>query len=246
MIGIITSKDFTHWEKPQIVLTPNLDAGMEEFNMLKIKVVGNLYLGFLRVLRDDLAATPGMPVGGTGTTELASSRDGLNWIRHPGKFIDRSPVEGRWDHAMAYYADSITVGDKEFIYYSGYAEGHKTYYDRKVGMAMLRKNGYVSRDAGSEGGMLKTPLAKLPGDYFTVNANVKEELRVRLVNAKGETLNGFDWTDCVPIRGDSVSHRVEWRDNPKLPAEELVSIEFSIKNAEVYGFDFAQVYSPVK
>ncbi|MEX0642909.1 MAG: hypothetical protein WD468_09430 [Pirellulales bacterium] len=240
--GITTSKDFIHWEKPKIVLTPNRNEGLEEFNMLKVKVVGNLYLGFLRVLRDDLAATPGMPVGGTGTTELASSRDGLSWVRHPGKFIDRSPIEGRWDHAMAYYADSITVGDKEYIYYSGYAEGHKTFYDRKVGMALLRKNGYVSRDTASAGGMLKTPLAKLPGDYFTVNANVGEELRVRLVTAQGQTVPGFDWADYVPIRGDSVSHRVEWRDSPELPRDELVSIEFSLKGpTELYGFDFAQV-----
>jgi hypothetical protein len=241
VVGITTSKDFIHWEKPKIVLTPNLNEGMEEFNMLKVMVRGNLYLGFLRVLRDDLAATPGLPVGGTGTTELACSRDGLKWERLPGKFIDRSPVEGRWDHAMAYYADSITVGDKEYIYYSGYAEGHKAFYDRKVGMAIMRKNGFVSRDTSNEVGTLKTPLAKLPGDYFTVNANAREELRVRLVNAQGKTMRGFDWADCVPIRGDSVSHRVEWRSNPELPHNELVSIEFSLKNAELYGFDFAQV-----
>jgi hypothetical protein len=239
--GITTSKDFIHWENPKIVLTPDLDAGIEEFNMLKVKVRGNLYLGFLRVLRDDLAATPGLPVSGTGTTELASSRDGLHWVRHPGKFIDRSPIEGRWDHAMAYYADSIIVGDREFIYYSGYAEGHKVFYDRKIGMAILRKNGFVSRDAGSEGGLLKTPLTRLPGDYFTVNANVREELRVRLVNAQGKALPGFDWVDCVPIRGDSVSHQVEWRGTPPLPRGDSISIEFSLKNTALYGFDFAEV-----
>ena len=235
--GIITSRDFVTWEGPRIVLTPDPNT-MEELNATKVMVRGNLYIGFLRVLRDDLAATPGQPVGGIGTTELASSRDGLQWVRYEDKFIDRDPRPGAWNHAMSYLADVITVGDREYIYVSGYAVGHKTWYDRTVGVAMLRRNGFVSRDAGSEGGLLKTPAAMLPGDSFTVNANVREEMRVRLVNAKGGVLPGFDWKDCVPIRGDSVSHPVAWRDGPRLPQTGKVSLEFTLRNTELYAVDF--------
>jgi hypothetical protein len=240
MVGVITSKDFVRWEGPRVALTPDRDT-MDEINAGKIIVRGNLYLAFLRVLRDDLAATPGQPVGGVGTTELATSRDGQKWIRYRDKFIDRDPRPGTWNHAMSYYADSITVGDKEYIYISGNAVGHKTRTDRTVGMAISRKNGFVSRDAGSETGLLKTPPAMLPGNYFTANANVREEMRVRLLDTAGKVFPGFDWTDCVPVRGDSVSHRIEWRGRPELPSKQPVSIEFSLKNTELYGFDFAQI-----
>lgn len=236
--GIITSKDFVTWEGPRVVLTPDPNT-MDELNATKVMVRGNLYIGFLRVLRDDLAATPGQPVGGIGTTELATSRDGRNWVRHQEKFIDRDPREGTWSHAMSYYADSITVGDKEYVYISGYRVGHKTNTDRTLGMAFLRKNGFVSRDAGSAGGWLKTPAAMLPGaGGLTVNANVREELRVRLVDAEGHALPGFDWADGEPVRGDSVAHPVRWRGAHGLPAHQPLSLEFALREVDLYGFDF--------
>jgi hypothetical protein len=54
---------------------------------------GNLYIGFLRGLRDDIGQ-------GIGWTELATSRDGRQWTRYQEKFIDRNPRQCTWDHAM--------------------------------------------------------------------------------------------------------------------------------------------------
>lgn len=237
-VGIVTSKDFITWEGPRVVLTPDPNT-MDEFNNMKVMVRGNLYIGFLHVLRDYLAATPGQPVGGIRTTELATSRDGIHWTRHAEPFCDRDPRPGAWNHAMADYADSIIIGDKEYVYITGYAVGHKTFTDRSIGMGFLRKDGFVSRDAGPEGGLLKTPPAALPGEGLTVNAVVRGELKVRLVDGKGKALPGFDWQDCIPVRGDSVAHRIGWRGEPALPTSEPVSLEFSLHDGELYAFDFA-------
>ena len=106
-----------------------------------------------------------------------------------------------------------------------------------MGLAMLRKNGFVSRDGGREEGLLKTPLAELPGRSMTVNAVVRGELKVRIVDARGQAVSGFDWADCGPIRGDSVSHWVRWRGTPSLPPLQPVSLEFSLRDGDLYGFD---------
>ena len=240
-VGMSTSKDFVTWERPRTLVTPDPSNGLEEFYGFKPMVRGNLYIGFLRVLRDDLPATPGGPVEGIGWTELMTSRDGRNWTRHQEPFLDRDPRADRWDHAMAWYADAITVGDSEYIYFGGYRAGHKIRGqkgDREVGLAILRKNGFVSRDAGPEGGFLKTPAGVLPGHRMTVNAVVREEMRVRLVDTRGNAVPGFDWADVVPVRGDSVAHRIEWRHHRTLPEGQAVSIEFELRNAELYGFEF--------
>jgi len=236
-VGMSTSRDFVAWEEPRVIVTPDPANGMEEFYGFKPMVRGNLYLGFLRVLRDDLPATEGGPVEGIGWTELLTSRDRRTWTRHQEKFIDRDPRPGSWDHAMAWYADSVIVGDQEFIYYGGYSAGHKT-GDRAVGLARLRKNGFVSFGAGRAGGLLRTAPAALPGDSLTVNAVVRGELRVRLRDANGKVVPGFDWADCVPVRGDSVAHPIEWRGRPSLPRAHAVSLEFSPAGAELYAFDF--------
>ena len=138
---------------------------------------------------------------------------------------------------MADYADSIIVGDKEYVYVTGYAVGHKTFSDRSIGLGVLRKDGFVSRDAGPEGGLLKTPPAVLPGTGMTVNAVVRGELKVRLVDGTGSALPGFDWEDCAPVRGDSLAHRVGWRGGAALPASKPVSLEFSLHEGELHAFD---------
>ena len=236
VVGLTTSKDFISWEKPVTIVRPDPANGMEEFYGFKPLMRGNLYLGFLRVLRDDLPADRDGPVQGIGWTELMTSRDGRNWLRHRDRFLDRDPRTGEWDHAMAWYADCLTVGDQEYIYYGGYSTGHKG-GERKLGLGILRKNGFVSRDAGREGGTLTTPPVALAGRSLLVNANVRDELRVRLIDARGQALPGFDWPDCIPLRGDSVSHRLAWRGGSRMPAGDRVSIEFSLRNAELYGFD---------
>jgi len=240
VVGMTTSKDFIVWEKPEVIIRPDPKNGLEEFYAFAPMVRGNVYIGFLHVLRDDLAATQGGPVEGIGWTELVTSRDGRNWTRYQEKFLDRDLREGRFDHAMAWCGDSIFVGDKEYIYYAALLSGHKTdrVHGRKSGLAVLRRNGFVSRDAGPEGGLLKTPIVKLAGERMTVNANARYEMRVRLVDANGQVMQGFDWTDCMPVRGDSVSHRVTWKGDPKLPQKKSARIEFFISNTELYGFDF--------
>ena len=144
---------------------------------------------------------------------------------------------------MAWYADSAIVGDQEYIYYGGYSAGHKT-GDREVGLARLRKNGFVSFDAGRAGGFLRTVTAALPGDSLTVNAVVRGELRVRLLDAQGKLVPRFDWADCVPVRGDSVAHPIEWHDNQRLPGNRPVHLDFLLGDADLYGFDIPERSKP--
>jgi len=238
-VGMSTSKDFVTWLRPRLIVTPDPNNGIEEFYGFKPMVRGDLYIGFLRVLRDDLPADEGGPVEGIGWTELMTSRDGRDWTRYQERFIDRDPQPGTWDHAMAWFADCITVGEKEYVYYGGYSAGHKV-GDRAVGLAFLRKNGFVSRDAGDRKGMLRTPVVLLGGEAITVNAVVRDELCVRVTDADGAPLPGFDWADCAPVRGDSVAHPVRWTGNVARFPGAPVRLEFCWRQGELYGFDVAE------
>lgn len=235
-VGVAASKDFVTWPRPSLIVTPDPANGIEEFYGFKPMVRGDLYLGFLRVLRDDLPADPGGPMEGIGWTELISSRDGRTWTRYPQTFLDRDPRPGTWDHAMAWFADCVTVGDREYVYYGGYSDGHKVGH-REVGLAFLRRNGFVSRDAGPREGCLRTPVVRLDGAILTVNAAVTGEARLRLTAVDGSPLHGFDWSDGPALHGDSVAHPVPWRGQPaRLPAVPL-RLEFRLRQARLYGFE---------
>ena len=138
---------------------------------------------------------------------------------------------------MAWVGDVITVGDKELIYFGGYAEGHKV-GQRRLGVATLRKDGFVSYDTTSAEGILCTRPFTWAAKQLTVNATVRGELRARLLFAEsGLPIPGFFWRDCEPIHDDSVAHPVRWKGDVGVPTGKSVRLEFSLRDAELYGFE---------
>lgn len=235
------SDDLIQWKTPWQVITPDAkDEGETQFYCMGGLIArGSLLIGMLRVLRDDLPADPGGPVAGIGYTVLAWSRDGEHWRRDREPFMDRNPRPGSWDHAMTWADCQIIVGDETRIYYGGYARGHKVerFTERQLGLARMPVDRYVAREAGPIRGTLQTPpiTANLAG--MTINAGVKGELRVRLLDEDGKPLPGFDWSDCEPLRGDSVRHLVRWKGDPVTVSGKPLRLQFSLTHGRLYGFD---------
>ena len=92
-------------------------------------------IGLLKVLRDDLSAESGGAVNGIGYTCLAWTRDGTTWHRDRQPLMDRNSMSGTWDCAMTWGDCLLPVDDDVFIYYGGYARGHKVerFKERQIG-----------------------------------------------------------------------------------------------------------------
>ena len=242
LVAQTTSTDLRRWTpfRPIVVSDPEEEGPMREFYGMQPVVRGSLYLGFLRVLRDDLPADPGGPVHGIGWTELCTSRDGEHWTRQDGVLLDRGRRPGSWDHAMAWVGECVTVGDRELIYYSGYARGHKMGIwdgDRQLGVATPAPRRVVSYDAGAEApGTLRTRPFVWNASRLTVNAHIRGELRVRLLDEAGLPLPGHFFRDCRPLTGDGVTQEVRWTGTPASLRGRVVRLEFLLRDAELYAF----------
>jgi hypothetical protein len=155
-------------------------------------------------------------------------------------WLDRSVNDAQApDHAMAWAADMITVGDEEYIYYGAYQHGHKDFLDRTLVLGRLRKDGFVSRDAGREAGSLVTPLVRLDCSEMTVNADVRGELRVSLRGSDGKTISGLDGDEVAPLRGNSTRHPVGAKGSFAGLRGLPVRIEFTLRDADLYGLELA-------
>ena len=244
------SKDLLHWEPIWPIIMPKIGAPKEQgetqfYSMSGIIARGDLLIGLVKVLRDDLNATPGKTAkemgdmnrkaAGLGYTVLAWSRDGRTWERDDQPFIPNNPVPGTFDHAMAWGDEQIIVGDDTYVYYAGYERGHKVnrFNERHIGFAQMPLDRYVSWDADLNLGTLITKPVIINADYLTVNANVKNECRVRLLDKNCKPIEGFDW---VNINGDSVEHKVKWTKSLSSLSGEPICIEFQLKNAQLFGF----------
>jgi hypothetical protein len=192
---------------------------------------GGLYFGFLWPFRwNDLIHT-----------ELAWSRDGVHFERHPlrPRLIDYGPAEA-WDDEMVFASSWIEVGDEWRIYYAGWDGPHGT-RERKggIGLATLRREGFVSLRGPAGGGVVCTRVVHWPGGDLAVNYACQGggRLTVRVSDPLRKPLPGFDHADCLPLEGDSTRQVVRWRG---AAANDLagrdVRLEFFVQNCDMYSF----------
>ncbi|HEU5317177.1 MAG TPA: hypothetical protein VFX49_13795 [Chloroflexota bacterium] len=240
------SEDFVTWTPPR----PFLQAQHEEellYNNTGF-VYGDQYLGFLTHFDKH-------PLAQTQTLRLMSSRDGDAWARPPSRDLIGLGGVGEWDRfqIMLTGAPPVPVGDRLFIYYRGTARRHNKVpreYDPRIvpdqdprsmsiGLATMRLDGFASLDASYDGGIVVTTPAQLEGE--TLSLNVKGdygEVRVELLDERGDPLSGYSEEECVPVHEDGVAVPVRWRDRTSLAAlaDRPVKLRFTLKNTRLYSY----------
>jgi hypothetical protein len=248
------SKDLLNWEEKWPIFMAKIGAPVEKgetqfYAMSGVIARGDLLIGLVKMLRDDLNATQGKTAkemgdmnrkaAGIGYTVLAWSRDGRTWQRDHIPFLPNDPQPDSWDHAHVWGDEQIIVGDETFLYYAGYKRGHKVerFDERQIGLFRMPRDRYVAREADINMGTLITKPLILNGSRLTVNAFVVEEMRVRLLDESGKPLEGFGWAG---IKGDSIDHKVEWMKSLKSLGKKPVRIEFQLRDAQLYSFDLHQ------
>jgi len=101
----------------------------------------------------------------------------------------------------------------------------------------MKRDRFVARAAGSPGGTFRTPLVTIHGSGLTVNAQVRGELRVAVLDADGQPIRGLGAADCAPITGDSLAHPVKWQQPLASSASRPVRLEFHLRDAQLYAID---------
>ncbi len=195
-----------------------------------------------------------MQMGLPKITELsfAYSRDGFHWHRPDRRA--HIPAERRdvWDRA---YVQSIgnlcTVrGDRLWIYYTGFQGDanrlganwlqNGMYDNGATGIALLRRDGFTSMDAGAEPAMLTTRLVTFSGSRVFVNVATAAggELRVEILNEAGEPIAPFTRENCRPIRADSTLEPVVWSGAEDVSAlrGQPVRFRFTLRDGSLYAF----------
>ena len=239
------SRDLLHWSPLSRILVPDPKTEHEQtqfYAMDGFIVRGDLIIGMVKVLRDDLHAdTPPDPPDayGVGYTALAWTRDGEHWTRDRAVFLDRDSKRDAWDHSHAWIDEQLPVRDDVLLYYGGYARGHKVnrFEERQIGLVRMKRDRYVAREADAEGGRIVTPVVVPAGETITLNADVRAggKIIVRLLDADGKIV-----TDSGPITGDGLDLKVTWRQRrPIRIAGRAVRFEFVMRNARLFAVGVA-------
>ena len=262
--GISFSEDFVHWTRPiSILYADDQDPRDMQFYRMNGWTYEGMYLGMIEAYHSS-HTNPDKPL--YRDVQLVSSRDCEHWFRS-GNRQTFLPVggPGTWD---AYMLDTpsngpFVKGDELWFYYGGrpkhhnYQPGYFMTDDREnaaIGLAVLRRDGYVSYDADAEAGTLLTkPFTFEQGRALHLNADARRgAIRVEVLTAEedpkaelrmwgikyGAAVKDFETETCQALTQDQADHTLAWKNGEDISSLKgrLIALRFHMQQASLFSW----------
>lgn len=234
------SDDAVTWTPPRLVLSCDGDDGPAgQIYGMPTDLYEGLYVGMFWMYREGTDAKI--------DTQLAVSRDGKRWQRVAGRqtFLANGP-DGAWDDGMSRAGRAINVvGDTIYLHYSMVNGPHRSAkfpkperkFPSAIGLVTLRRDGFVSLDAGDVPGTITTHAFELPRGTLHLNTDAANgQVTVAMLDSTGKTL-----LESQPIRGDHPRAAVQWNNDSTTVADATpVRLRIKISNAKLYSYWFEE------
>ncbi len=184
-------------------------------------------------------------------SQIAVSRNGLDWKRHPepayvgiGRHQGRDVVTAYIGHGM------IRRGEELWQYYFGETQYHSPHTEdpdgRGVYRLVQRLDGFISLDSpyGVETTVVTRPLV-FEGNRLQLNVDTDAVgyLQVGFLDEQGQPIEGYTVDDCVYVNGDFIVREVDWLETGadlSPLAGRTVQVVFRMRGAKLYAMQFVE------
>ncbi|QDU78778.1 hypothetical protein Pla110_04820 [Polystyrenella longa] len=259
----LESDDLRNWDRQTIVMQPDdQDLATHQTSTLKPPVdfygadvfrYEDVYIMLAQTFWHWYPRAEG-PGPSTFDVRLAISRDGKSFERvgQRSPFLSLGP-EGEFDSRFVWaMPDPVRMGDELWFYYVGSNRDHDRVVDPAnggehragVSRAVLRLDGFVSANAGYEGGEMTTPLIRFTGQSLELNVDTGGggSVLVELLDEEGQPLPGYSKNDTVPVIGNSVNMPVSWEGGTDVSelAGRPIRLRFHMQDCQLYAFQFVE------
>lgn len=154
-------------------------------------------------------------------SQIAVSRDGLNWKRYYQPTYVSPGKHAGIDIKTAYIAHGmVREGDELWQYYFGEPHYHSAWVDypekRSVFRLKQRLDGFISIDSPYDREVyVKTKPFVFEGNRLELNIETGAVgyIQVGFIDENGDPIDGYSVDDCIYINGDFVDNEVEWIQN---------------------------------
>ncbi len=233
-----TSRDGAQFDDPALVFEADeWDEDGTQFYGMPLCLYEGMYLGMVWIYREG--------VDGCIDTSLACSRDGIRWQRVLDRqtFLPLGP-RGSWEDGMVRISQHfIVMEDEIYLYYGGVQGPHtgrkfkqvERTHASAIGLATLRRDGFVSVEADHQEGTLLTKPLVVAGDELRVNAASNGHLIAEVTDDMGSPLPGYTSLPMVKDRTDAAL-----RFHRPLAAlrGHTVRLRFRLKRANLFSYWF--------
>ena len=184
-------------------------------------------------------------------SQVAVSRNGLDWKRHPepayvgiGRHQGRDVVTAYIGHGM------IRRGEELWQYYFGETHYHSPHTEdpdgRGVYRLVQRLDGFISLDSpyGHETTAVSKPLV-FTGNRLQLNVDTDAVgyMQVGFLDEQGRPIEGYTVDDCVYINGDFIAKEVDWLESGADLSPlvgRTVQLVLRMRGAKLYAMQFVE------
>lgn len=174
----------------------------------------------------------------------AVSRDGVEWNRFRRPYVPLGLV-GAEDGGHLYMVLGMVIKDNEIWQYcasSAVVHGRRTRHCAIIRLVQ-RLDGFVSADAGPEGGELTTPPLVFDGNRLELNIDCSAmgEAWVEMLDQHGKKpIQGYAMDDAVSVDRNGVAQEVWWKNGPDVSPliGRSVRLRIKMRSAKLYAFQF--------
>ena len=158
-------------------------------------------------------------------------------------------TEDAWDpdFTVAGRPGPLLMNDELWFYFWGErrperykSEGKDHGHFMHIGLAKLRRDGFVSLNAENQPGTVTTRPLTFSGNTLFVNAEVADggSVQAAFLTADGKPFGRFSLEQSVSVTRDVVRARLAWNtgDQVTRPPGEHLRLQFQLKNAKLYSF----------
>ena len=184
-------------------------------------------------------------------SQVAVSRNGLDWKRHPEPaYVGIGRHQGR-DVVTAYIAQGmVRRGEELWQYYFGETHYHSPHTEdpdgRGVYRLVQRLDGFISLDSpyGHETTAITRPLT-FTGNRLQLNVDTDAVgyVQVGFLDERGQPIEGYTVDDCVYVNGDFIAKEVDWletgADLSPLVGK-TVQVVLRMRGAKLYAMQFVE------
>ena len=239
------SRDFRVFSLPHVIMRPDAqdgpDADLYNSAATKYAWAPNAYFMFVSIYdhkTDTLAV------------QLATSRDGIHFIRYRDPWWLPLGPEGSFDSESIYQAPGIIRDSEElYVYYAGFSVGHNSddpslaQHVGTVSRALFRLDGFRAAEtpAGTTAaGTLTTIPITFQGSKLHINAIGR--VRAALLYQDDLPVPGFTMQQSIPFDGDAVDAQLKWMGVADTDLAALagkpIKLRFELTSAQLYAYGF--------
>ena len=237
------SADFANWTKLEPIQTG--DAPCEHLYTnatIRYERAPDYLLMFPSRFASAREPKPGWKMGkGVNDVVFLSSRDGIHFDRtFMEAFIRPGLDQGNWHERSLFMERGILQTSPTEL--SLYCMQNWRLPSVHIRRYTLRPDGFVSVQAGYQGGTLVTKPIRFRGTELRLNFSTSAVgwIKVELRDASDKPIPGFTLTDCPEIYGDKLDAPVSWSSGGNVGslAGKAIRLSFQMSDADLYAFRF--------